>query len=300
MFDRNRIRQVAAALQTDERYIEKDWHLVRALGVIAALQVDGAKPALSGGTSLATAWQLIRRFSEDIDFKVEITAQTPSAGRKLRSAYRERVIRSLSDAGFVLEGTPLIGNMSRFFRVSFHYGATFPQAPGVRPGLRIEMTFSGSELPPIARPVQSLSGRLSKAEPEVRSLLCIDPVETAADKISALAWRTAARDRKSASDDPSIIRHLHDLAALAPSARSNPAFAPLAGRLLEIDSKRTGDRSVDGVGLLSAMLPAITGDPLWRREYEEFVGAVSFGSATDRISFDQAIAACEGLVSRIL
>lgn len=273
---------------------------MRALSLIAALQVDGATPAFSGGTSLATAWQLIRRFSEDIDFKVKVTAASPSAERKLRSAYRERVIESLSDVGFVLEGTPLVGNMSRFFRVSFHYGAIFPEAPGVRPTLQIEMTFSGSELPPIARPVQSLLGRLSKAEPEVQCLLCIDPVETAADKISALAWRTAARDRKSATDDPSIIRHLHDLAALAPLARSNPAFAPLARRLLEIDSGRAGDKSADGVGLLLAMLPTITADPLWRREYEEFVGAVSFGAATDRISFEQAIAACEGLVANIL
>lgn len=81
-------------------------------------------------------------------------------------------------------------------------------------------------LPPIARPVQSLLGRLLKAEPEIQSLLCVDPVETAADKISALAWRAAARDRKAAADDPSIIRHLHDLAALAPAAGSNAGFAP--------------------------------------------------------------------------
>jgi hypothetical protein len=41
-----------------------------------------------------------------------------------------------------------------------------------------------------------------------------DPVETAADKLSALAWRVHARDRASPEDDPTIIRHLHDLAAL--------------------------------------------------------------------------------------
>lgn len=161
------------------------------------------------------------------------------------------------------------------------------------------MTFSGSELPPIERPVQSLVGRLSRADPEIQSLPCVDPVETAADKISALAWRTAARDRRSAADDPTLIRHLHDLAALAPLVRSNLAFAPLVRRLLEKDSKRAGNKSADGAGLLLDMLPTITGDPLWRREYEEFVGAVSFGPATDRTSFDQAIAACERLVANI-
>lgn len=93
---------------------------MRALGVIAGLQADGVEPAFSAGTSLSTAWQSIRRFSEDIDFKVKVAAASPSAERKLRSAYRERVIIGLSNAGFALEGAPLIGNMSRFFRVSFH------------------------------------------------------------------------------------------------------------------------------------------------------------------------------------
>jgi hypothetical protein len=139
-----------------------------------------------------------------------------------------------------------------------------------------------------------------KAEPEVEALLCVDPVETAADKISALAWRASVRDRNSATDDPSIIRHLHDLAALAPAAGSNMSFAPLARRLLEIDAKRTGDKNAAGLALLQAMLPTITGDLLWLQEYEEFVGAVSFGPVTDRISFDQAIAACEELVAKVL
>jgi hypothetical protein len=299
VFDPERVRQVAAALQTDERYVEKDWHLVRALAVIATLHVDGVVPAFSGGTSLATAWQLIRRFSEDIDFKVTIKAASSSAERRLRSAYRDSVINDLSGAGFVLERPPLVGNMSRFFRVAFHYGATFPDAPGVRPTLQIEMTFTGSHLPAITRPVQSLLGRALRAKPEVDALLCVDPVETAADKISALAWRAAARDRKSATDDPSIIRHLHDLAALAPTAGSSTSFVPLARQLLETDAKRTGDKNADGLTLLQAMLPTLTNDPLWRREYEEFVGAVSFGAATDRLSFDQAITACGALVDKV-
>lgn len=300
MFDRAGTQRLAAQLQTNERYIEKDWHLVRALGAIATIELEGVTPVFSGGTSLSTAWQVIQRFSEDIDFKVAVKAASGSAERKLRSTYREAVIDSLSTAGLVLDGTPLIGNMSRFFRVRFHYGATFPAAAGVRPILQIEMTFSGTHLPPIGRPVQSLLSRASKAAPEVNSLLCVDPIETAADKISALAWRAAARDRTSTTDDPSIVRHLHDLAALAPRAGASPLFVPLARKLLQIDARRTGDQAADGFALLRAMLPTIVGDPLWRQEYEEFVGAVSFGSATDRVGFDQAVAACEALVARVL
>lgn len=48
------------------------------------------------------------------------------------------------------------------------------------------------------------------------------------------------------------------------------------------------------------MLPTIVGDPLWRQEYDEFVGAVSFGTATDRVSFDRAMTVCEALVAKVL
>ena len=48
------------------------------------------------------------------------------------------------------------------------------------------------------------------------------------------------------------------------------------------------------------MLPTIVDDPLWRQEYEEFVGAVSFGPATDHISFDRAVTNCEALVAKVL
>ena len=70
MPDAEVIERVARALQTQAAQVEKDWHLVRALGVIADVKVDGVMAAFSGGTSLSAAWQLINRFSEDIDFKV--------------------------------------------------------------------------------------------------------------------------------------------------------------------------------------------------------------------------------------
>lgn len=299
-FDADTARRVAAALQTDESYVEKDWHLVRALGIISSIAIEGVTPALSGGTSLAAAWQLIRRFSEDIDFKVSVAGDSPKQIADRRRSFRNEVVKRLEGAGFALDGEPLIGNASQFFRVSFHYGPKFQQTTGIRPGLQVEITFSGTHQPPQLRPVQSLIGRALKASPEVPSILCVDPVETAADKLSALAWRTAARDRAAASDDPTIVRHLHDLAALEPMAGGNVHFPPLARALLDVDAKRSGEKAPTGVALLSAMLPKIEGDPLWKGEYDQFVGSVSFGADAERIAYDDAIAACARMVNAVL
>lgn len=278
----------------------KDWHLVRALGIIASIRVPGVAAAFSGGTSLSSAWQLIHRFSEDIDFKVTLTGASKKAIDSSRRAYRDKVVKRLADAGFVMDGEPVIGNGSRFFRVSFRYGPKFEDAGGIRPGLQVEMSFTGTALEPKHRPVQSLLRRALKQAPDIASLPCVDPIETAADKISALAWRTASRKRGARGDDPAIVRHLHDLAALALMATDDPRFRSLALSILEKDAMRSRKEDMTGRDLLAAMLPTIRADGLWRREYEQFVSAVSFGRDNERISFDQAIEACEKLVVAIL
>ncbi len=296
--DEQTVRRLAAALVTNERYIEKDWHLVRALAIIASIDVAGVKAAFSGGTCLSSAWQLIHRFSEDIDFKVTLEGASKKDMDNSRRVFRQEVVKQLTAAGFMIDGKPVIGNASRFFRASFHYGPRFPDAGGIRPGFQVEITFTGTSLDPRLRPVQSLLGRALQDAPEIASLPCVDPVETAADKVSALAWRTASRKRGADGDDPAVVRHLHDLAALSSSVAKDPRFKPLALEILEKDAKRSrSDRS--GRELLAAMLPAIKADELWRREYEQFVSAVSFGKDEERIAFDQAIDACQELVSAI-
>ncbi len=300
MLDLASIGPIAAALNTDESFIEKDWHVVRALGVIASIADENVKPIFSGGTSLSKGWNLIQRFSEDIDFKVIVTAETKSAARKTISAYRPKLLSAMAAAGFTPIGEPLVGNASQFFRVDFDYGAQLPLAEGLRRGLQVEMTFDAPVRTPSLRTVRSFVAQ-AKGEPsEVAGMLCVDPVETASDKLSALAWRTHARDRTSPKDDPTIVRHLHDLAALAGQVADSADFVALARTVLEDDAKRAKDANMTGAALLRAMLPTITRDPLWRDEYEHFVGRFSYAADDELITFDRAIEACARLVNQVL
>jgi predicted nucleotidyltransferase component of viral defense system len=70
VLDPRLVERLAEDLGTSPGLVEKDWHVVRALGVIAKVHPGGMMPAFSGGTSLSKGWELIKRFSEDIDFKV--------------------------------------------------------------------------------------------------------------------------------------------------------------------------------------------------------------------------------------
>jgi hypothetical protein len=50
--------------------VEKDFHVVRAIRALAALDAAPYRLVFAGGTALARAHKLIRRMSEDVDFKV--------------------------------------------------------------------------------------------------------------------------------------------------------------------------------------------------------------------------------------
>src|SRR5262249_23492668 len=59
--------------------IEKDYHVTETLRVIAS--AVGDKIIFKGGTSLSKGWNLIQRFSEDVDIFLDPRAFDPALGR---------------------------------------------------------------------------------------------------------------------------------------------------------------------------------------------------------------------------
>jgi hypothetical protein len=298
VLDRHLVETAAEELGTRPGLIEKDWHVVRAIGILAVLDHGDVQPVFSGGTSLSIAWGLIKRFSEDIDFKVAMpAAATTSGARAQRRTYRKKVLGALGAADFDLVGTPLAGNASNFFSADFAYRSRFDAAPGLRPHLRIEMTFEAPSLPSVERPIRSLVARALGQGPEVPAFSCVDPIETAADKLSALAWRVCIRQRGSEKDDPTIIRHVHDLAALEHRVIAAPAFKTLLVAAMTADTGRGGGQfPADPAKRFDVMLDRLATDRLWADEYAEFVRNVSFARADETIAFADAVEATRRLV----
>lgn len=299
MLDQRLVEDVAARLNADPGLIEKDWHVTRALGVIATFAHGEVHPAFGGGTSLSKGWGLIKRFSEDIDFKVAMPAAgTRNQAKKQRSAYREDVLDALLKAGFILGHEVMKRDESRFFSADLLYPSLFATGRGLRPHIRVEMSMMASALAPVVRPIGSLIAMIQSRPPEIASFPCVQPVETAADKLSALAWRVHARTRGSEDDDPTIIRHLHDLAALKDSVSSSDAFAVMVLKAMSGDSGRGGTdmRASTPDALLAGMVERLDSDLLWASEYRDYVQQVSYADIQQLIPFDQALAAVTDLV----
>ena len=74
--------------------VAKDFFVVRAIRTLAALDAAPFDLVFGGGTALARAHKLVRRMSEDVDFKVVPTPVGPttrSARRRQLDRLRQRV-----------------------------------------------------------------------------------------------------------------------------------------------------------------------------------------------------------------
>lgn len=62
--------QIALKVNLPEYAIEKDWWVVQTLAILFEMEI-GKQMVFKGGTSLSKAWNLIERFSEDIDLAID-------------------------------------------------------------------------------------------------------------------------------------------------------------------------------------------------------------------------------------
>ena len=195
-------------------------------------------PVFSGGTCLSKAYRLIQRFSEDLDFKFASPPDGLSRGQ--RRTLRDQIVAAVrSDPAFTLLDADIHpGDEARFVRCNVTYRDAPATADDLRPHLQLEVTFSAPSKPVEPRSVSSFVAQARREAPEIAAIACVSLVETAADKLSALTWRVLTRQRTAPDDDPTLIRHLHDLAALEATVIGNPAFAPLFLRTAAEDAGR--------------------------------------------------------------
>jgi hypothetical protein len=293
------ILAIASELDVAPDMVEKDMHVVKALKLIASLNgICGFVPVFSGGTSLSKAHELIMRFSNDIDFKVtwQNTAISPQAMTTLRNTFvSEHLVPT-----FAANGLKLVDKIKkwgrdgedRYFMMLFEYEPESKYQLQLSPDIKIEITFESTRRLPVVKPISSFVAKALRKTPEVEAIHCVDPLETAADKISAFLWR-AKRDSilPEAKRDATLVRHLHDLVALRPviDAAGLDFFAETAAMIGREGTERLKTRNFDSAASFNAISNELRRDDAWRRQYERFSLSFAYGDESKRIGFESAM-----------
>jgi len=128
-----------------EAIIEKDYYVTEALRIIET--TIGAKVIFKGGTSLSKGWNLIERFSEDIDIFLDPTSFSPPLGRKAIDRELKKlcqVVGKHPGLTFLAKESQTIGGFGRNDR--FEYAQRFAGVGEIRNRVFVEAgTASGRE-----------------------------------------------------------------------------------------------------------------------------------------------------------
>ena len=236
------LHNVASDLDRDLAMVEKDYWVVATL---TAIVDQGFEVWFKGGTSLSKGFQLIERFSEDLDVRLDagtasgLSEPTRSWTNDKPAAVKERDAWFSALAGaMVVPGCSVhrdVAGSDPAFRsacIEVRYpsvtGATL--SAGMRPFVLVEVGRA-RVVPCVICPVSSWVGDWLAARgiddlpaaPIVR-LRCVHPWVTALEKVDAIARRFPRDDRAPAT----FIRHYEDIARIV-AARDR--LEPLEGGL---------------------------------------------------------------------
>ena len=193
-------------------------------------------------------------------------------------------------------------NESKFFSFYIRYPKIFAVDNSLRNDLKLEFTFEEVVLPTHKREITSILAKYTE-DPAKISMDCVSPTEIAANKFSALMWRTDINDRSKKPEiqeyDATIMRHLHDLAALERFIM-NEDFIKSVQQSFATDKGRGGStKDILLPEFAEKTLNKLKTDKLYSKEYKDFVDALSYAKENETIDFSLAISAFERIVNFI-
>jgi hypothetical protein len=274
--------------------VEKDLHVVQAIAAIAAIDAAPFTLVFGGGTALARAHRIIRRMSEDVDFKIVPqpgAAVSRSILRQKLGALRDRVTQSLQTAGYAVDpANTKSRNENRYTVWHLPYTTDRGAGEGLRPTVQIEMTYAPLRQPTVMLPISSFVAEAYRRPPEVTQIPCVSVMETAAEKLVALTRRVAMELAGLSRDpDPTLVRHIYDLHMMRDLIDPGQV-AELARAIAEADAKEFRNQyptyAADIAGETGKALKALQTDLAYRSRYDGFLVAMAYG---ERPEFDAAI-----------
>lgn len=234
------VRQVGQARGVNPYLVEKDYWLMHSLW---CLQQQGWSFQLKGGTSLSKGFQLIQRFSEDIDLRIEPPAgQNVKTGKNQdkpvqqasRRAYfdwlaQEMAAQSMPGIESIERDTEYDDAKFRSAGIRLAYQPRTEHLQGVKEGILLEVGFDDTA-PNTPCDMSSwaldaaLKSTVAVIDNRATGVLCYSPAYTFVEKLQTVSTKfrnqqgLAEHSGNPASSFPkNFLRHYYDLYCLLDS-----------------------------------------------------------------------------------
>lgn len=292
--------------------VEKDYYISMILKALS-LSVYKAQIVFKGGTSLSKAYQLIDRFSEDVDFAVISEGMSGNQVKTLLSHLIKEVTVGLSEDKDFVD----VSKGSKYRKQAFTYTSQLDGTGFANPILArviVEISAFANPFPHEKRLIEPLISTLLKEQGMIDFMKKYDLESFELNVLSlkqTLCEKLVSLIRFSMSADPitalsSKIRHFYDIEALLCREDllryiEGPSFLDDIQRLIRHD--QTAFSEPQGWGELTSIkdAPVIKDfDAMWNKklgaEYERNLSLIAYKSIPSRQKVEQTFM---GLIDRL-
>ena len=311
-------QQVSQQTRLPAFAVEKDWWVVKTLEIIYQMEIS-AHLVFKGGTSLSKAWDLIERFSEDVDLAVdrnfwgfngelkkkEITQLRKTSNQYITSVFYPELAVRFSESGFDDIDFRLVDatDSDQDPRIIEIYYPNIIDSPGyIQPKVQVELGCR-SLREPFSN--QAISSFVDQSFPNAAftevpvTIPTVNPERTLLEKIFLLHEEFQRPVEKIRVDRMS--RHLYDIYKLSTTVYAEKA---LTNRELysEIVNHRYRFTRLGGVDYKlhnpGTIQPIPRGNVLeiWKQDYSAMQEQMIYG---DSPGFDEMLEAIKVYISRI-
>lgn len=305
--------------------IEKDWWVTITLK--ALFQTDCHESLLfKGGTSLSKGFNIIERFSEDIDLSIShsffgIEKTTKNQREKLRKAARKYIhdtlsaqldsqLKAMGLSGYNIENVSQVQDKDGGYQsiasdkdptvILLHYPSILENAISyIPPRVKIEISCLSMEEPTEERSIHSLIGESfegedSDVECKIRTVV---PTRTFLEKLFLLAEEFQKDNPRSVR----MSRHLYDLEKLMDTEYGHAALADRSLYDAIIEHRKTYyalnyvDYDLHAPDTINFMIPEQSKDA-WKADYADMRNFFIYG---DSLEFDALMQRMKELQERV-
>lgn len=289
------VRIVAEQKGIDPALVEKDYWIMHCL---YGLQHLGLKFELKGGTSLSKGFQIINRFSEDIDIRIEPPKdrdvktgrnQTKPAHVQSRRDFYDWLAKTIRIDGIekVERDTEFDNRTLMSAGIRLYYKTHTRASADLRPGVLLELGFD-DVTPSAKKDISSwlydyAADKVKIIDNRAKSVPCYDPGYTFVEKLQTVS--TKFRLQQDKKDSPvGFMRHYYDIYALL----QRPEVQEFIGTDAYEAHKAKRFRGADDPNVAQNQA-FILADPETRKVYAKAFADSSSLYYDDKPTFDQVL-----------